>query len=58
MPTSKTRIQTIVTQENYEKIKVLCEKEHRTESNLVSMIIDKYIEEYEARNGKITIKED
>lgn len=57
MPTNKPRVQTILNQETYAKLKRICEKEHRTESNLTALIIEKYIEEYEQKNGIVEIKE-
>lgn len=53
MPTKKPRIQALIEQKNYNKFKMLCEKEKRTESNFAGYIITKYIEEYEKVNGII-----
>ena len=47
MPTKKPRIQT------YEKFKIICETEMRTESQLSGYIITKYIKEYEQLHGEI-----
>lgn len=55
MPTKKPRIQSILENDTYEKFKYLCKKEVRTESQLCSYIITKYIENYETEHGTINI---
>lgn len=57
MPTKKPRLQTIVEPETYNKVKYLCEKDMRSESQMLSLIISKYIEEYEQKNGEICISD-
>ena len=56
MPTAKPRLQTIVEQETYEKVKYICQKEDRSESQLVKIMIKKYLEDYEDQNGSINIQ--
>ena len=43
MPTKKPRVQTILNEDIYEKFKTLCDKEMRTESQMASFIITKFI---------------
>lgn len=57
MPTKKPRIQTILEVKYYEKYCYLCKLDNRTESNMGKMIIEKYIDEYERKNGKIPTHE-
>ncbi len=56
MPTKKPRIQTILEEKEYKKLKELCKIEDRTESKLTAIIIKKYIEEYEAQHGPIDLE--
>lgn len=56
MPTKKPRVQTILNENTYEKFKKMCEKEMRTESQMASIIITKYIEEYEAQQERVEQK--
>lgn len=58
MPTKKPRVQTILSEDVYIKFKKLCDKEMRTESQMASLIITKYIEEYEARQERETHKQE
>lgn len=53
MPTKKPRIQSILEEETYNKLKVICENEMRTESKMVSYIVTQYIKDYEKKNGTI-----
>lgn len=57
MPSPNPRLQTIVEPETYEKVKYLCEKEDRSESQIVKIMIKKYLEEYESQNGSINIQQ-
>lgn len=57
MPSPKPRLQTIVEPEIYEKVKYLCEKEDRSESQIVKVMIKKYLEDYESKNGSINIQQ-
>lgn len=52
MPTKKPRVQTILNEDIYEKFKTLCDKEMRTESQMASIIITKYINDYEAQQNR------
>ena len=56
MGTNKPRIQAIVEQEYYEKFSYLCKRDKRSESNFASMIIEKYIDEYEKIHGEIKVE--
>lgn len=58
MPTIKPRLQTIVEEETYKKIKYLCAKDQRSESQLVKMIIQEYIQNYESEHGEILLQTD
>jgi len=57
MPTKKPRVQSILENETYEKLKKLCEKDMRSESQMINYIITKYIQEYESEHGEINTKE-
>ena len=57
MPTLKPRLQTIVEEETYKKIKYLCTKEQRSESQLIKLIIMEYLKTYETEHGEITLEE-
>lgn len=56
MPTKKPRVQSILEPEIYDKFKYICNDEMRTESQMASYIISKYIQEYETKHGTINIK--
>lgn len=56
MATKKPRVQALLEQEIYEKFKVLCEIEDRTESKLGGKIITEYIKQYESEHGEIKIE--
>lgn len=47
------KIQAKVKKETREKIKILCEIENRSESNMVEYMINSYIENYEKEHGVI-----
>lgn len=55
MPSYKPKVQVLLTQEYHEKFKVLCEKERRSDSVMGAIMIEKYIDEYEAEHGEITL---
>lgn len=57
MPTKKPRVQTILEENQYKKLKYLCERDSRTESNMTKMIIEKYIKEYESIHGEIKVED-
>ena len=52
MPTKKPRVQPILQEDIYEEFKTLCDKEMRTESQMASIIITKYINDYEAQQNR------
>ena len=56
MPTKKPRIQTILEEKEYKKLKELWKIEDRTESKLTAIKKKKYIEEYEAQHGPIDLE--
>lgn len=56
MPSNKPRVQALVEPEIFEKFKVLCAKEKRSESNLGGYIITLYIEAYEKEHGEIQLQ--
>lgn len=58
MPTKKPRVQTILETETHEKFKQICAKEMRTESQMASYIITKFISDYESNHGTIKTKEE
>lgn len=56
MPTKKPRVQSILEKEIYEKFQYISEMEMRSESQMASYIITKYIKEYEQEHGNINVK--
>ena len=57
MPTKKPRLQTIVEEEIYMKVQSLKTIEKRkSESDMVKVMIETYIENYETKNGEIKIE--
>lgn len=52
MPTNKPKLQVILEEETYKKLKELAEKDKRSLSQMGGLIIEKYIEEYEAKQGR------
>jgi hypothetical protein len=56
MPSDLPRLVTRVTDDINDKFLIICEIEERTTSNLLALIIKKYIQEYEQLNGEIIIK--
>lgn len=55
MPTKKPRIQSILEVETHEKLKYICKKEMRTESQMINYIVTKFINEYENEHGNLKI---
>lgn len=53
MPTNKPQVKAYIDNVTYEKIKVIAEKERRSISNLIEILIVKEIENYETNNGNI-----
>lgn len=58
MPTKKPRVQSILEQEKYNKLKKICDLEVRSESQMINYIITKYIESYENEHGVIVPDEE
>lgn len=52
MPTNKPKLQVILEEETYKKLKELAEKDKRSLSQMGGLIIEKYIKEYEAKQGR------
>lgn len=57
MPSYKPKVQILLTTEYHEKFKALCEKERRSDSVMGAIMIEKYINDYEAEHGEIPIRE-
>lgn len=55
MATNKPLIKSYVSQETYDKLKILAKKESRSVSNFIEVILEKTISEYETQHGNISI---
>lgn len=55
MPSNKPQLKAYVDVTTYEKFKTLANKEHRSTSNYIEMLISKEIEQYENKHGNIKI---
>lgn len=55
MPTNKPQIKAYIDQTTYEKFKTLANKEHRSTSNYIEMLVLKEIEMYENKHGTIHV---
>lgn len=55
MPSNKPRIQIIARNITMKKFKVIAEKEQRSISQLGTIAIEKYIENYETQHGPIIL---
>jgi hypothetical protein len=55
MPSNKPQLKAYVDATTYEKFKTLANKEHRSTSNYIEMLISKEIEQYENKHGNIKI---
>lgn len=55
MPSNKPQLKAYVDVTTYEKFKALADKEHRSTSNYIEMLISKEIEQYENTHGNIKI---
>lgn len=55
MPTKKPLLQAVVENETSEKFKYIAKNEKRKVSNMLAIVIEKYIEAYEAEHGEIRI---
>lgn len=53
MPTNKPKVQVILTPKYYEKLLKIAAEEERSISQTTARIIEKYIDSYEEKNGKI-----
>lgn len=56
MPSNKPQLKTNVNTEIAEKFKKIAEEQKRSTSNLLSMVIEDYIKEYEKNNKKLEQK--
>lgn len=55
MATNKPQLKTYVQPEHYDKFKTIAEKQHRTISNLLELLVIREIKNYESQNGIIKI---
>lgn len=53
MPSVKPQIKAVIEEGDYNKIKYIAEKEHRTISNLLQTMVKEKIEAYEQQHGEI-----
>lgn len=53
MPTNKPQLKTYVDTTTYEKFKIIADKENRSISNFLELLILKEIERYENEHGNI-----
>lgn len=56
MATNKPQIKAYIEQTTYEKFKALANKEHRSTSNYIEMLVMNEIEKYESKHGTINVK--
>ena len=54
MATNRIQTGLRINEQLYEKMRTLAEKDQRSLNNLIEVILQKYIEEYEEKNGTIT----
>jgi hypothetical protein len=57
MPTNKRVFTLRLQEENFDKIKIIAEKNKRSIAMQIEFLIEQYIEEYEKKNGTIRINE-
>lgn len=57
MPTNKPKLSTYVKNENHQKFNIIAEKEHRTASQQLALLVDNFIKEYENKNGTINMQQ-
>ena len=55
MATNKIQTGLRLTESTYEKVRVLSSKEQRSLNNLIEYAVQKYIDDYEDKNGPIQI---
>lgn len=53
MPTNKVQTGLRLNEMTYEKAKVISAREQRSLNNFIEFVIQRYIEEYENKNGEI-----
>ena len=58
MPTKKPIIQSVIDEKEYKKFLIIAKKEKRSKSQMATIAIEKYIENYEKENGEIVIEKD
>lgn len=58
MPSKKPRIQALVDEKTYEKVKMICQIEERTESYIGGKAIELYVKTYESEHGEIKIDQE
>lgn len=56
MPTKKPTIQAIVEETTYTKFKYIMKKEKRSNAQMAAIMIESYIENYEAEHGEISLE--
>lgn len=57
MPSYKPKVQILLSEDYHKKFKALCEKERRSDSVMGAIMIEKFINEYEAEHGEIKVKQ-
>ncbi len=58
MATSKPLVKAYFDQKTKSKIEYICKKDKRSVSNLLELLAEKHIEEYENHHGELIIEED
>lgn len=56
MPSNKPQLKAYVDTITYEKFRTLAEKEHRSTSNYIEILVTREIEKFESENGTINVK--
>lgn len=56
MPTKKPQLKTYVKNDTFEKFKLIADKENRSVSNMLEILVLEKIENYEKSNGTIKIQ--
>ena len=57
MATSKIQTGLRLGEKNYEKLRIIAEKENRSFNNLVEYILQRFLDNYESENGEVVISE-
>lgn len=55
MATNKIQTGLRLNETTYEKVKVISTREQRSMNNFIEFVIQRYIEDYECKNGEIEI---